>query len=170
MSLILLADEVCKASSYFYGFFGAVIALVFAAFGSAYGVAKNGIGICVTGSKKPEQVMKSVIPAIMASIVGIYGLIISIVTATTLGETNYSSYKSFADLAAGISVGLSGIGAGVSLGIVGDAGVRASAQQPRVFTGMLLILIFAEALGIYGLIVGLILTQRTTNVKCSAAP
>ncbi|KAJ6253291.1 v-type proton atpase 16 kda proteolipid subunit [Anaeramoeba flamelloides] len=160
MSLILLADEI----------FGAVIALVFAAFGSAYGVAKNGIGICVTGSKKPEQVMKSVIPAIMASIVGIYGLIISIVTATTLGETNYSSYKSFADLAAGISVGLSGIGAGVSLGIVGDAGVRASAQQPRVFTGMLLILIFAEALGIYGLIVGLILTQRTTNVKCSAAP
>ncbi|KAJ6226890.1 v-type proton atpase 16 kda proteolipid subunit [Anaeramoeba flamelloides] len=169
MSLILLADEVCKSSSYFYGFLGTAVALVFAVLGSAYGVAKSGVGICATGVIRPEQVMKYVIPAIMASIVGIYGLIIAVVIGTTLDETNYSSYKSFADLSAGLSVGLSGIGAGVSLGIVGDAGVRASAQQPRVFTGMMLILIFAEALGIYGLIVGLILSQRTTNVKCSAA-
>jgi V-type H+-transporting ATPase proteolipid subunit len=40
------------------------------------------------------------------------------------------------------------------IGIVGDAGVRASAQQPRLYVGMVLILIFSEALGLYGLIVG----------------
>jgi hypothetical protein len=34
-----------------------------------------------------------------------------------------------------------------SIGIVGDAGVRATAQQPRVYVGMILILIFAEVLG-----------------------
>lgn len=35
---------------------------------------------------------------------------------------------------------------------MGDAGVRASGQQQRVFVGMILILIFAEVLGLYGLI------------------
>ena len=60
-------------------------------------------------------------------------------------------------MGAGLSVGLSGLAAGMAIGIVGDAGVRATAQQPRLFVGMILILIFAEALGLYGLIVGLIL-------------
>ena len=49
--------------------------------------------------------------------------------------------------------------AGLAIGIVGDAGVRANAQQDKIFVGMILILIFAEALGLYGLIIALILSQ-----------
>jgi V-type H+-transporting ATPase proteolipid subunit len=49
------------------------------------------------------------------------------------------------------------------VGIVGDAGVRATAQQPRLYVGMILILIFAEVLGLYGLIVGLILNTKATG-------
>lgn len=37
-----------------------------------------------------------------------------------------------------------------AIGIVGDAGVRGTAQQPRLFVGMILILIFAEVLGMLG--------------------
>ena len=48
---------------------------------------------------------------------------------------------------------------GMAIGIVGDAGVRANGQQPRLFVGMILILIFAEALGLYGLIVAIVLSQ-----------
>ena len=62
---------------------------------------------------------------------------------------------------------MSGLAAGLVIGIVGDAGVRAVAQQPRMYVGMVLILIFAEALGLYGLIVGLILTSRVSN-DCGA--
>ncbi|KAM7328350.1 hypothetical protein ACRRTK_012442 [Alexandromys fortis] len=58
------------------------------------------------------------------------------------------------------SVGLSGLAAGFAIGIVGDAGVRGTAQQPRLFVGMILILIFAEVLGLYGLIVALILSTK----------
>ncbi len=47
----------------------------------------------------------------------------------------------------------------MAIGIVGDAGVRATAQQPKLFVGMILILIFAEALGLYGLIVALIMSS-----------
>lgn len=39
-------------------------------------------------------------------------------------------------LGAGMSVGLSGLAAGFAIGIVGDAGVRGTAQQSRVFVGM----------------------------------
>ena len=77
------------------------------------------------------------------------------------GQPAYSSYTGYAHLAAGLACGLSGMAAGIAIGIVGDAGVRASAQQAKLYVGMVLILIFAEALGLYGLIVGLILTSRT---------
>lgn len=53
-------------------------------------------------------------------------------------------YRGFVHLGAGLSVGLSGLAAGFAIGIVGDAGVRGTAQQPRLFVGMILILIFAE--------------------------
>ena len=77
------------------------------------------------------------------------------------GNTQYSSFTGYAHLAAGLACGLSGMAAGIAIGIVGDAGVRASAQQAKLYVGMVLILIFAEALGLYGLIVGLILTSKT---------
>lgn len=68
--------------------------------------------------------------------------------------------RAFNQLGAGLSVGLSGLAAGFAIGIVGDTGVRGTAQQPRLFVGMILILIFAEVLGLYGLIVALILSTH----------
>jgi V-type H+-transporting ATPase proteolipid subunit len=64
-------------------------------------------------------------------------------------------------LASGLSVGGSGLAAGYAIGIVGDQGVRSYMQQSRVFVGMVLILIFGEVLGLYGLIVGLILNAKS---------
>jgi V-type H+-transporting ATPase 16kDa proteolipid subunit len=67
-------------------------------------------------------------------------------------------------LGAGLSVGLSGLGAGIAIGIVGDAGVRGTAQQPRLYVGMILILIFAEVLALYGLIVSLVMVTKTPGL------
>jgi V-type H+-transporting ATPase proteolipid subunit len=80
---------------------------------------------------------------------------------------NTKKYRSFHHLGAGLSVGLSGLAAGFAIGIVGDAGVRGTAQQPRLYVGMILILIFAEVLGLYGLIVSLVLTTRPGASVCS---
>ena len=80
--------------------------------------------------------------------------------APLVSPADYTDFKGFADLGSGLSVGLAGLAAGMAIGIVGDAGVRASAQQPRLFVGMILILIFAEALALYGLIVALILSTK----------
>jgi len=82
----------------------------------------------------------------MAGIIGIYGLVVSVLISDNLVQ-KLPLFTSFIQLGAGLSVGLSGLAAGFAIGIVGDAGVRGTAQQPRLFVGMILILIFAEVLG-----------------------
>ena len=145
---------------------GVTSAVVFANLGAAYGTAKSGVGICSMGVMRPDMVMRSIIPVVMAGVLGIYGLIIAVIigsqisTPTAAGPV-YSSFTGFAHLAGGLACGLSGMAAGIAIGIVGDAGVRAAAQQQKLYVGMVLILIFAEALGLYGLIVGLILCNKT---------
>src|SRR5271154_7131784 len=76
-------------------------------------------------------------------------------------------YTGFIQLGAGLSVGLAGLAAGFAIGIVGDAGVRGTAQQPKLFVGMILILIFAEVLGLYGLIVALLLNTKAGGFTVS---
>merc|ERR1712224_864639 len=95
------------------------------------------------------------------------GLIVAVLLGSGItGDKpyNYSSYSGYAALAAGLCCGMAGLSAGIAIGIVGDAGVRANARQPKLFVGVILILIFAEALGLYGLIVALILSSNT--MKC----
>ena len=50
-------------------------------------------------------------------------------------------FQGFIQLGAGLAVGLAGLAAGFAIGIVGDAGVRGTAQQPRLFVGMVRILL-----------------------------
>jgi len=96
----------------------------------------------------------------MAGIIAIYGVVVAVLIAGSLKETGYLLYHGFVHLGAGLAVGLSGLAAGYAIGIVGDAGVRGTAQQPRLFVGMILILIFAEVLGLYGLIVAIYLYTK----------
>merc|ERR1711998_757879 len=158
----------CPASAPFWGFMGCTSALVFACLGAAYGTAKSGVGVGNMGVLHADMVMKSIIPIIMAGVLGIYGLIVAVLIGSGItGDENYSysSYSGYSALAAGMCCGFAGLAAGVAIGVVGDAGVRCNARQPKLFVGVILILIFAEALGLYGLIVALILSSNT--LKCS---
>ena len=154
----------------------------------------------------------------MAGIIGIYGLVVSVLISSNLKQ-ELPLFTGFVQLGAGLSVGLSGLAAGYgcliscfssmspihqrnsdprtrsmlthrcrfAIGIVGDAGVRGTAQQPRLFVGMILILIFAEVLGmfrclvhyrismaltrklgLYGLIVALLMNSSASqDVSCT---
>jgi V-type H+-transporting ATPase proteolipid subunit len=120
------------------------------------------------GVMRPELVMKSIIPVVFAGVLGIYGLIIAVVISTGINQTAEKAYYYFdgyAHFASGIACGFAALGAGMCIGIVGDAGVRANAQQPKLFVGMTLILIFAEALALYGLIVGVILASKAGTAE-----
>lgn len=165
-----MSYETCPSSAPFFGFMGVTAALCFANIGAAYGTAKSGVGISSMGVMNPHLVMRNIIPVVMAGVLGIYGMIVAVIIQSSIttpdgsGATKYSSFTGYAHLAAGLCCGLSGLAAGMAIGIVGDAGVRAVGQQDKLFVGVILILIFADALGLYGLIVALILAQQ--NYQC----
>lgn len=143
----------------FFAYMGIAAAIVFANLGSAYGAAKTGVGICSMGVLRHELIFKSIVPVIMAGILGIYGLIVGVIISMKIGA-EVSFNVGYRLLSAGLCCGLSSLAAGLAIGIVGDAGVRANAQQEKIFIGMILILIFAEAVALYGFIISLILANK----------
>lgn len=134
--------------------------------GAAYGTAKSAMGVAAIGVVRPELIMRSILPVIMAGIVALYGLIVGMIMNQSFVPL-YSAYRGFMQLGAGLCVGISGLAAGYAIGVVGDAGVRGVAQQPRLFVGTVLILIFAEVLGLYGMILALFVNNKAAeNYKC----
>jgi V-type H+-transporting ATPase proteolipid subunit len=67
--------------------------IVCLALGAAYGTAKSGCGISAMAVMRPEFIMKSVIPVVMAGIIAIYGLVVAVLIANNIGTDNYGLYK-----------------------------------------------------------------------------
>lgn len=98
----------------------------FSGMGAAYGTAKSGVGVASMGVMRPELVMKSIVPVVMAGVLGIYGLIIAVIISTGINPKakSYYLFDGYAHLSSGLACGLAGLAAGMAIGIVGDAGVR----------------------------------------------
>ncbi|KAH8086020.1 V-type ATPase [Cristinia sonorae] len=162
-------SDLCPVYAPFFSAMGCASAIIFTCIGASYGTAKSGVGISAMAILRPELMMKSTIPVVMAGIIAIYGLVVSVLISGELA-VEMTLFQGFVQLGAGLSVGLAGLAAGFAIGIVGDAGVRGTAQQPRLYVGMILVLIFAEVLGLYGLIVALIMNSKATGLSsvCSA--
>eukprot|EP01111_Echinosteliopsis_oligospora_P009597 TRINITY_DN283_c0_g1_i1.p1 TRINITY_DN283_c0_g1~~TRINITY_DN283_c0_g1_i1.p1 ORF type:complete len:188 (-),score=41.14 TRINITY_DN283_c0_g1_i1:127-690(-) len=158
-------SEVCPVYAPFFGAMGVASALVFTSIGAAYGTAKSSVGISNMGVLKPELVMRAIIPVIFAGALAVYGLIIAVMISGNIGLA-YPLTKSFTDLGAGLTVGLCGMAAGMAIGIIGDSGVRGFGQQSRLYVGMVLVLIFAEALGLFGLIIALLMAAKNSGTSC----
>lgn len=67
--------------------------------GAAYGTAKSGTGISSMAVARPDLIMKSIIPVVMAGIVAIYGLVVAALLAnqaapvSASGEAGYTAHK-----------------------------------------------------------------------------
>jgi len=171
--------ELCPVYAPCLGLLGAAFALIFSNLGAAYGTGKSGQALSATGVTRPDLTFKNIIPVVMAGVLGIFGLIIAVVIATAInpfstGSGTYSDYSLFTGMAhfsSGITVGLTSLACGICIGISGDAGVRSVALAPKhkpahvtkLYVGMVLIQGCASALGMYGLIVALLLTVKTSN-------
>ena len=101
----------------FFGVMGATAAVVSGAMGAAYGTAKSSNGIAAMAVLRTEDIMKFIIPVVIACIIAIYGVVVAVLIASDLkAAPEYKLYTGVVHLVASLA-------AGYAVGIVGDAGV-----------------------------------------------
>ena len=125
----ILIDPTCWN---FWSWAGVALALTLANFGSAYGTAKSGMGIASMSVTRPQLAFKAIVPVIMAGILSIYGLIVSILICQSVkqGEIGKSGPALAAKaITAGLCCGISQMGAGYAIGLVGEQGVISYGQN-----------------------------------------
>ncbi|CEJ89395.1 hypothetical protein VHEMI05239 [[Torrubiella] hemipterigena] len=126
-----MSDGACPIYAPFFSGMGCTAAIVLSCMGASYGTAKSGIGIISTGILHPEHTVKNLVPVVMSSVIAIFGLIVGVLI-TGQHEPGLSLFSALTQLSAGITMGLCGLASGFSIGIIGDCGVRANSQQPRI--------------------------------------
>ncbi|RHY82415.1 hypothetical protein DYB37_007750 [Aphanomyces astaci] len=145
---------------------------------------RRALGIFLTGSsllgasvKAPRIRTKNLVSIIFCEATAIYGVIISIILlnkmdvpavrrptdpALNLDQLYFAGYAVFGS---GLAVGLTNIASGVSVGIAGSSCALADAQNASLYVKILIVEIFASALGIFGVIVGIIVSNNAAFPK-----
>ena len=75
--------------------------MILAAWGSAWGTWRAGVGVCAMGVDHPKGVIKNIVPIVMAGVLGIYGLIVSVIIVQAISppgsdkSNTYSIYNGY---------------------------------------------------------------------------
>ena len=159
MSTELTIDTYDGTCFNFWAWGGVALAMTFSNMGTAYGTAKSGMGIASLSVTRPHLAFKSIIPIIMAGILSIYGLIIAVLFSQKVVSTgDQTAAGPFLFFGAGMLTGVSNVAAGYAIGLVGEVGVKFYAINEQIFVALILILIFSEVLGLFGMITAIIMS------------
>lgn len=102
----------------------------------------------------------------------IYGLIIAIIFSSKLAAAPYVAglvwsraayFSGYALFWSGLTVGLSNLFCGLCVGITGSTCAIADAADSQLFVKVLIIEIFGSIIGLFGLIIGLLMSSKVTD-------
>ncbi|MEM3404047.1 MAG: ATP synthase subunit C [Nitrososphaeria archaeon] len=68
-----------------------------------------------------------------------------------------TSQLSFKELGAAIAFCVAGAAAAIGMGQIGSTGISALAEKPELFSKVLMLLLFVEAIAIYGLVIAFLI-------------
>lgn len=152
-------------SPYLWSVMGVVLAIGVSVLGSAWGIFITASSLLSAAIKHPRISSKNLVSVIFAEACAIYGVIMAIILQAKIVESETGSPSSFAGyaiFAAGATVGLSNLFCGLSVGVVGSSCALSDAQNSALFVKILIVEIFASALGLFGVIVGIIMASKVT--------
>jgi V-type H+-transporting ATPase 21kDa proteolipid subunit len=136
------------------------------------GIFITGSSIIGGGVKAPRIRTKNLISIIFCEVVAIYGVIMSIVFSSKLNpvpeeqlRTGSNYYTGYALFWSGLTVGMCNLICGVSVGINGSSAALADAADATLFVKVLVIEIFSSVLGLFGLIIGLLVSGKAEEFK-----
>jgi V-type H+-transporting ATPase proteolipid subunit len=161
---------------YFWANLGIGFDLGLSILGAAWGIYLTGSSLLAASVKTPRITSKNLVSVIFCEAVAIYGVIIGIIMSGKVGDKAFKDVISTYDFALwtgfnlftlGIYVGLSNLFCGVCVGVTGSNCAIADAQTPETFVKILIIEIFGSALGIFGIIVGIIQANSASGLAVS---
>jgi len=158
-------------SPFFWAYCGVAIALGFSILGASWGMMLAGSSILGAAVKAPRIRSKNLVSVIFCEAVAIYGVIMSIILINRIGDPDelgvckYGSeidtnclkllYSGYCLFFAGITVGMSNLACGICVGITGSGCALADAQA-GLFEKIVIVEIFCEAIGLFGMIIGIV--------------
>ena len=125
--------------------------------------------------KMPRIQSKNLISIILCEACGIYGLIIALLVSqqkkpsgNDANSIYYSKEKyqiaensGYAAFWIGVTVGLSNVFCGICVGVLGSSTALVTSQNGSTFISMLIVIIFASAIGLYAVIVGIVVNTQS---------
>ena len=169
-------DASYRMNPYFWANLGIGFDLGLSILGAAWGIYLTGSSLLAASVKTPRITSKNLVSVIFCEAVAIYGVIIGIIMSGKVGDKAFKDVISTYDFALwtgfnlftlGIYVGLSNLFCGVCVGVTGSNCAIADAQTPETFVKILIIEIFGSALGIFGIIVGIIQANSASGLAVS---